>query len=92
MRILLRFFLWIAIVIGALIVLAYATGNDHLIRGLRYTYLIGRSSPEIDDRDFFPYSTIPAQTPQPWPQGERYGTLALTPAQEQELTDLYSVG
>ena len=40
MRILFRFFLWVAIVIGALIVLAYATGNDHLIRGLRYAYLI----------------------------------------------------
>ena len=92
MRLVLRIFLWIAIVIGALIVLAYATGNDHLIRGMRYTYLIGRSSPEIDDRDFFPYATIPAQAPQPWPQGARYGTLTLTPAQEQELTDLYSVG
>lgn len=92
MRILLRIFLWIAIVIGALIVLAYATGNEHLIRGMRYTYLIGRSSPEIDDRNFFPYATIPAQAPQPWPQGARYGTLTLTSAQEKELKDLYSVG
>ena len=92
MRILLRIFLWIAIVIGALIVLAYATGNEHLIRGMRYTYLIGRSSPEIDDRNFFPYATIPAQAPQPWPQGARYGTLTLTSAQEKELKGLYSVG
>ncbi len=92
MRFLLRLFIWLAIVIGVLIALAYLTGNDHLVRGVRYTYLIGRGSPEIDDRDFFPYTTIPAQAPQPWPQGTRYGKLALSPEQEKELTDLHSVG
>ena len=92
MRILRKILLWtIGIVVG-LIALAYITGNDHLVRGVRYTYLIGRGSPEIDDRDFFPYATIPASDPQPWPQGERYGKLALNAAQEKELKDLYSVG
>lgn len=92
MRHLLRLFIWLAIVIGVLIALAYLTGNDHLVRGVRYTYLIGRSSPEIDDRDFFPYATIPASDPQPWPRSTRYGKLALTPEQERQLTDLHSVG
>ena len=77
---------------SVLIALAYITGNDHLVRGVRYTYLIGRNSPEIDDRDFFPYSTIPATAPQPWPMAERYGKLALGPEQEKVLTDLYTVG
>ncbi len=92
MRFLFRFILWTALVVAALVALAYLTGNGHIPRGVRYTYLIGRTAPEIDDRDFFPYATIPAAAPQPWPTGSRYGKLALTAAQEQELKDLHSVG
>ncbi len=92
MRILRKFLLWFVGILLVLIAVAYITGNDHLINGVRFTYLIGRSSPEIDDRDQFAYADIPADAPQPWPQGARYGKLALTAAQEQELKDLYSVG
>ena len=92
MRTLVRILFWIIGIILGLIALAYITGNDHLVRGVRYTYLIGRSSPEIDDRDFFPYATIPAAAPQPWPQSSRYGRLSLKPEQEQLLKELYSVG
>lgn len=92
MRFLFRFLLWTALVVAALVALAYLTGNGHIPRGVRYTYLIGRTAPEIDDRDFFPYATIPATAPQPWPTGSRYGKLALSAAQEQELKDLHSVG
>ncbi len=92
MRILGKILLWLVGIVLGLITLAYITGNDHLVRGVRYTYLIGRSSPEIDDRDFFPYTTIPASAPQPWPQGTRYGKLQLKPEQEAKLKELYSVG
>lgn len=92
MRILTKILLWAIGLIAVLVALAYATGNGHIPRGVRYTYLIGRTSPEIDDRDFFPYSTIPATDPQPWPQGGRYGKLALTAEQEADLKALHSVG
>jgi len=92
MRNIRKIVLWLLLIIGGLIALAYLTGNGHIPRGVRYTYLIGRTAPEIDDRDFFPYATIPAQDPQPWPQGARYGKLTLSREQEQELKDLYSVG
>lgn len=92
MRILTKTLLWTTGIFVLLIALAYATGNDHIPRGVRYTYLLGRTAPEIDDRDFFPCSTIPNAAPQPWPTGARYGRLALAPAQEQELKDLHSVG
>lgn len=92
MRILRKILLWTIGIIALLIALAYLTGNGHLVKGVRYTYLIGRSSPEIDDMHFFPYATIPANQPQPWPTSERYGKLALLPEQEKKLKDLYSVG
>lgn len=92
MRFLLRLVLWLIVIVGLLIALAYITGNGHLVKGVRYTYLIGRGSPEIDDRDFFPYGTIKADAPRPWPQGARYGKLQLKPEQEAKLKELYSVG
>jgi len=92
MRILKKILIWTVSILALLIALAYLTGNGHLVRGMRYTYLIGRGSPEIDDRDFFPYNTIAASAPQPWPMGSRYGKLVLKPEQEKELKDLYSIG
>ena len=92
MRTLKKLLLWSVLVLASLVGLAYLTGNGHIPRGVRYTYLIGRTSPEIDDRDFFPYATIPATDPQPWPLSSRYGQVALTAGQEQELKDLHSVG
>ncbi len=92
MRFLRKFLLWLIGIVAVLIALAFITGNGHLVNGVRFTYLMGRNGPEIDDRDFFPYTTIPAQAPQPWPQGARYGTLKLTAEQEKELQELYSVG
>lgn len=92
MRSIFKFLLGLILLIGVLTLLAYITGNDHLVRGVRYTYLIGRTAPGIDDRNFFPYATIQANSPQPWPKGARYGKLQLDEAQEQELRDLLSVG
>jgi CubicO group peptidase (beta-lactamase class C family) len=92
MRILLRSFIIMAALIGVLIAVAYATGNDHLIRGLRFTYLIGRKGPQIDDRHLLPTTRIKATDPQPWPQGSRYGKLEFTADQEHKLNELHSVG
>lgn len=92
MRFLKKLLLWLILIIGGLTGLAYLTGNGHIPRGVRYTYLIGRTAPEIDDRDFFPYATIPASEPQPWPLDARYGKLSLTSAQEKDITELHSVG
>ncbi|HRH37263.1 MAG TPA: serine hydrolase [Flavobacteriales bacterium] len=92
MRILRKILLWTIGIIVGLVALAYVTGNGHIPRGVRYTYLIGRAGPEIDDRDFFPSVAIPATNPQPWAMGSRYGKLKLTAEQEKEITDLYSVG
>jgi CubicO group peptidase (beta-lactamase class C family) len=90
MHILLRLLIGIAILATLFWGLAHLTGNGHLLRGMRYTYLIGRQAPEIDDRTFFPYATIPADAPRPWPHAARYGQLTLDPAQEDRLKALHS--
>lgn len=92
MRFLIKLLLWIIGIVVLLVLLAYATGNGHLVRGVRFTYLMGRNGPEIDDRNFFPYTTIPADAPQPWPRDKRFGKLAITPEQEKQLLALNTVG
>lgn len=92
MRILLKTLLWLAGIIAVLIALCYITGNSHIVKGVRFTYLLGRGGPEIDDRNFFPYNTIPADDPQPWPKSSRYGKLSLTDAQIIALQKLNTVG
>lgn len=92
MRFLRNLLLWIIGIVCLLVALAYITGNGHIPRGMRYTYLIGRAGPEIDDRDFFPSSPIPAEAPQPWAKGRRYGTLQLSAEQEAALLKNHTVG
>lgn len=90
MRKLLRLIITLLLVLGLAYVLALVTGNEHLIRGVRFTYLMGRNAPEIDDRSFFPYATIPADDPRPWPQAKGFGSAALTAEQEARLAALHS--
>ncbi|MEO7080954.1 MAG: serine hydrolase, partial [Flavobacteriales bacterium] len=92
MRTLFKILLWFVGIIAVLIVLCYATGNGHIVKGVRFTYLMGRSGPEIDDRNFFPYAAIPADAPQPWPKSARYGKLSLTDEQVITLNKLNTVG
>lgn len=90
MRSLIRLVLGLLLLVVLLIAAAYLSGNEHLIRGARYTYLMGRKGPEIDDRNFFPQVAIAAEAPRPWPQAQRYGSLQLTPEQELRLKELHS--
>lgn len=92
MRILFKALSWILGILAVLIAACYATGNGHIPRGVIYTYLKGRTGPEIDDRNFFPYGTIPADNPQPWPKSKRYGTVKLGDDQVRALHALNTVG
>lgn len=92
MRTLFKVILWIIGILAVLIALLEITGNGHIVSGVRYTYLKGRSGPEIDDRNFFPYATIPADDPQPWPKSKRYGHIALNDDQVRTLAKHHTVG
>ena len=92
MRSVIKFLLWTAVLVVGLVGLAYLTGNGHIPRGMRYTYLIGRTAPEVDDRNFFPFDPIAATDPKPWPMHRSSVRAALTQDEEKLLQDLYSVG
>lgn len=71
------FYVTIALVVLALAGL-YLTGNKHVLRGLRQTYLIGKNKPDIFDMKYFEVDTIKADHPEPWPMHNRYNLMALT--------------
>lgn len=70
----------ITLVLGGLIGVAYLTGMDYLLRGIRATYLRGETSATIDDMRFFHTARVEAGNPLPWPIKE-------TPAQPSAKLD-----
>ena len=72
MRFIKNFFKWFAIIVVALIVLAYATGNSHLLKGVANTYLKGRMGPSINESQIFANRVVKAGNYQPWPKALDY--------------------
>lgn len=62
------------------------SGNTHLYRGLKNTYLVGRSGPEIDDMKAFPFEVVEIGEPQLWPTASGYGSVRIT-SEDQRLLD-----
>jgi CubicO group peptidase (beta-lactamase class C family) len=62
--------------VAALLLLAvvalYVSGNSHVLRGVRCTYLVGKSKPDIDDMAYFDVSKIAASNPMAWPVHQKY--------------------
>jgi CubicO group peptidase (beta-lactamase class C family) len=56
------------------------TGNGHVLYGLRKTYLIGTTKPDIDDMPYFDTRKIPADRPEPWAASARLNSKPLDAA------------
>lgn len=59
----------LGVLVALLVVAALAlqlTGNGHVLKGLRSTYLAGKSRPDIDDMRFHAVRTVKAGDPAPW--------------------------
>ena len=58
-----------------------ATGNEHMWRGLRQSWMRGAQNAQVDDLQFQQTHNVPATNPKPWPNHARYSQVGLTPAQ-----------
>lgn len=76
----------VSVVILAIIGL-YATGNSHMLAGIRSTYLIGKKMPDIDDKDYFHVSTMKADRPEAWPLHPQANKVSLTSEEENLLAE-----
>jgi CubicO group peptidase (beta-lactamase class C family) len=61
-----RILITIVLLLGLAIVLLWATGNEHILRGIPLTFLQGETKPDIDDMVHFDLRTIKAGKGEAW--------------------------
>lgn len=82
---------WLVVLVVLLVGVAYATGNQFLLKGLWAAYLHGNTSATIGDARFFDTQTVKAGTAQPWSESEYFGEWQLTDELRQSLEETRSV-
>ena len=81
MKKLFKILAWLVGIIAALALIAVATGNGYLIKGVWACYLHGYKSPVLTDKEFFKTRLIEAPKEKwEWPLHSNYNKLSLTPA------------
>lgn len=91
MKKLLNILKWPVIIIVLLVGVAYATGNQFLLKGVWAAYLHGNTSATIGDAKFFDTRTVKAGTPKPWATSEYFGEWQLTDELRSSLEETRSV-
>ena len=69
----------------------YISGNGHLVKAVRSTYLIGKTGPSIDDHLKFENRYIKADKHRPWDISQQYNSASLSQSEEQTFDDWQSV-
>jgi len=77
--------------IGTILTGLYFSGNMHLIRAVRFTYLSGQSGPSIDEFKRFPSVTLKAVNPEPWPMTFDHNRHQPDPKAFKTMSDYSSV-
>ena len=64
------------------VVALWATDNEHVLYGLRKTYLVGKKTPDIDDKPYFDIRKVDALAPEPLILSTFYNVTELLPEEE----------
>ncbi|MFP5471210.1 MAG: serine hydrolase domain-containing protein [Bacteroidia bacterium] len=78
LRLFKRFFLYLFSIILIVAAVLWATGNEHLFKGFRHTYFVGKTGPDITDLTIFPTRIIKNDSVQLWGKDENYNSKKLT--------------
>jgi CubicO group peptidase (beta-lactamase class C family) len=91
-KISLRIFSTIFVIIILIIAGLYISGNSYVIQAVQKTILKGYLTSNIDDHTDFDNNIIRAGTPQRWGLHEQYNRIRLTDALRKELEDFQTIG
>jgi CubicO group peptidase (beta-lactamase class C family) len=76
----------ILVALLTLIVLAvaalWATDNEHVLYGLRKTYLVGKKNPDIDDQPYFDVRKVASGSADAFPLSDFYNRIELLPEEK----------
>ena len=84
-RFLLRFVVALVLTICIACLGLWASGNAHLIKAVRSTYLVGKTGPTINDYPKFENRKIETSEAQPWQESDNYNFNPPSPAQQEEI-------
>lgn len=91
LRFILRFTQSLIIAIFLVSAGLWISGNEHLIKAVRSTYLVGKSGPTIDDFSKFENRTVETSTPQLWNFSKKYNHYQLSEEQSNTIEDWETV-
>jgi CubicO group peptidase (beta-lactamase class C family) len=80
-----KFFVWLFLPIGGIILLMYILDIDYILKAVRVTYLNGHKTAFLDDYKYFDNRTIENGTAQPWAIHKDYNKNQAT----QKLADTH---
>ncbi|MEQ8624994.1 MAG: serine hydrolase [Vicingaceae bacterium] len=86
-RFLFRFVVAFAIAVGIICLGLWLSGNAHLIKAVRSTYLVGKTGPTINDYHKFENRIVATANTEYWPKSSNYNSQKLTEDQQQILDD-----
>ena len=91
-KIIFRIVLVTAVVLLLVISGLYIAGHGYIIPAVRYTYLKGYTTANIDDHTYFDSHVIKTGTPQLWTLHEKYNQIPLSDTLRKELEKYQSIG
>ncbi|MFT5892994.1 MAG: CubicO group peptidase (beta-lactamase class C family) [Dokdonia sp.] len=78
-------------VIILLVIIAYITDYEYILKGVRVVYMTGHVTAYIDDYPHFENEKIANGTPQPWPLHKAYNRTKPTPKLQETHSELGTV-
>ncbi|MGB1317467.1 MAG: serine hydrolase, partial [Flavobacteriales bacterium] len=91
MKTIYKIFKWIFLLVATIVVVAYITGNQFLLKGVWAAYLHGNTSATISDAKFFDTRVIEAGTVVEWKKAESYNEKELSERLRTSLEETQSV-
>ena len=82
---------WIALVVVAVVLGLYVSGNQFLLKGVWAAYLHGNTSATIGDAQFFDTRTVEVGTPTPWKVSDFYYEWDITGDLRKSLEETQTV-
>jgi len=82
MKKLFKFILSVLVLFAVAIIGLKLSGNGHLVKAVRSTYLVGKTGPTIDDYTKFENRTVETTSEQKWVASKNYNSKPLTQAEE----------
>ncbi len=84
-RFILRFLVSLLIAIFLVVIGLYISGNAHLIKAVKSTYLVGETGPTIDDFPKFQNRTVKTNQPLAWKKSALYNSIKPNSKQQAEI-------